>query len=274
MAFFGKYSSKKKRRNTYARKRNARVGRKSGSVTVAVKNYVKRTIHSQIENKCTQINAGSGFGGVAESPDLSAYPMCPLSGYWSISQGVGQSSRIGNIIKARKVYLNYILTPRGYDATFNPSPQPMEIQLFLGYVKNTPCFIPGTSDIAELFQAGNTTTPPGGTIRDLVAVTNKDYWVIKKKWTHKLGFSNYQGTGGSVGSQYTANNDFKMNHIRRLDITKFCPATYQFNDTNISPTSKNLFFMYQAIPALGGAFGPTTVPANIEFWIDFHYEDA
>lgn len=117
------------------RKKSVRGGRKSSAVSSAVKTYVKRTLHSAIENKCVQINAGSNFGNVFESPDLNAYPMCPLTAFWTIPQGVGQGGRIGNVIKIRKVRLNYILRPTPYDALVNPAPQPSEIQMFLGFVK-------------------------------------------------------------------------------------------------------------------------------------------
>jgi len=143
-----------KKRRSYkpksSKKKFARGGRKSSAVSSAVKTYVKSRIHAEIENKCVQINAGNSFGNVNESTDFNAYPMCPLAGYWTVGQGVGQGARVGNIIKTRKVYLNYVLRPTAYDAVFNPSPRPCEIQLMLGYVKNTPCFAPVPGDVNTL----------------------------------------------------------------------------------------------------------------------------
>jgi len=244
------------------------------TVSLAVKKYVKRTIHSQIENKSVQINGGYGFGNVLEGPDLNAYPMCPLNGYWSIPQGTGAGGRIGNQIKTRKCYLSYVLRPLPYDAISNAFVRPMEVQMMLGYVKNTPSIIPSSFDVNQIFQSGSSVAAPVGTLRDLIATVNSDYWVVKKKWIHKLGFANNAGTGANGNAQSYANNDFKLNVVKRIDITKFVPSTYQFNDNSITPTSKNLFFMFQAVSAGGDLFTATQLPANIEFWIDFHYEDA
>jgi len=62
--------------------------------------------------------------------------------------------------------------------------------------------------------------------------------------------------------------------LKKIDITKMVPATYQFNDASISPTSKNLFLFYQAVSASGEVMTATTLSTSIEFWIDYHYEDA
>lgn len=59
-----------------------------------------------------------------------------------------------------------------------------------------------------------------------------------------------------------------------MDITKMCPATCQFNDASATTNTKNLFFMYQALAGNGGVNTSNTLPCNIEYWIDFHYEDA
>jgi len=247
---------------------------KKQKVSVAVKAYVKRTIHADIENKCVQINAGNSFGNVLESPDFNAYPMCPLTAFWTIAQGVTQGTRIGNKIQVRKIMLNYILRPTSYDAVFNPSCIPSEVQLMLGYVKQTPTTLPTNFDVGQLFQAGASSAAPVETVRDIISVINKDFWVIKKRWTHKIGYAINDGTGGAVAQQYQANNDFKLNVVKKIDITGYCPKTISFNDGSPTPTTKNLFFMYYAVGANGNLAAGNNLPANIEFWIDFHYEDA
>ena len=272
MAFLKKRRIYKKR--SALKKKPVRGGRKSSAVSSAVKQYVKRFVHTQAENKSVQINAGNSFGNVNESPDFNAYPMCPLAGYWAIAQGVGQGSRIGNVIKTRKIYLNYVLRPTAYDAVVNPSPRPCEVQLMLGYVKSTPSTIPTALDVTNLYQSGSSGVAPLGTLRDIISVINTDYWVIKKRWTHKIGYASATGTGGNVANEFFANNDFKYNIVKRIDITSMCPATHTFNDAISTVTSKNLFFMYYAVAADGINLGATQLPTNIEYWVDFHYEDS
>jgi len=251
------------------------VGRKGSSVSVGVKNYVKRALHTAIEDKSVQINPGPLlFGNVLESPDFNAYPMLPLTTYWTINQGSGQGNRVGNIIKTRKVMLNYILNPVSYDAGVNPAPSPSEVRMMLGYVKNTPSFAPIAGDINQLFQAGSTSAAPVGNLKDLISVYNKDYWDIKKSWTHKIGFATNGGTGTSAISQSFTNNDFKLNVMKRLDITKLVPKTCVFNDTSGTTNTKNLFFMFYAVSTLGATTSNITTPVRIDYWIDYVYEDA
>lgn len=263
-----------KMRKPYRKRVVRKPKRRVATVSQAVKKYVKRTIHTQIENKSIQINGGLSFGNVNESPDFNAYPMAPLSGYWGITQGVSQGNRISNQITTRKAYLSYVLRPNAYEVSTNPNPRPCEVQLMLGYVKNTPSFAPASLDIQQLFQSGSSAIAPVGTLRDIISVINTDYWTIKKRWTHKVGYASATGTGGVAAAQYNANNDFKLNVVKRIDITKMLPAKYQFNDNSISPTSKNLFFMFYAVSSTGAAYGATELPVNIEFWLDYHFEDA
>jgi len=271
MRFFKKKRSAPRKSRTTKRA----VGRRGSSVSVGVKKYVKKMIHTQIENKSVQINGGPvSFGNVLESPDFNAYPMLPLATYWTINQGSGAGNRVGNIIKTRKVMLNYVLYPLPYDAGTNATPQPSEVRLMLGYVKNTPSFAPIAGDINQLFNAGSTSQAPVGTLKDLISVYNNDYWAIKKSWTHKLGYASSTGTGGNAGQEFYANNDFKYNIVRKLNITKHCPSTCVFNDTSGTTNTKNLFFMFYAVAANGLSYSNIALPCRIDFWIDYVYEDA
>jgi len=265
----------KKRSRKTTKKRASRGGKRSSGVSSAVKGYVKKELHSAIETKCVQINPGQlSFGNVAEAPDFNAYPMAPLNTYWTVPQGTGQGNRVGNIIKVRKCTLSYVLRPAQYDALTNPNPQPSEVVMFLGYVRNTPAFAPVPGDINQLFQAGSSSLAPVGSLKDIISIYNTDYWMIKKSWRHKLGFANNAGSGNSPASQSFANNDFKLNVVKRLDITKHMPKTCVFNDTSSTTNTKNLFLMFYAVSTNGGVYSSITLPVNIDYWIDFHYEDA
>lgn len=263
-----------KKRPKRAYKPRAKKATKTTGVSQAVKTYVKRRIHSNIENKVANINYGNSFGAINESPDMNMFPMLPYTTVWTIPQGTSVAGRIGNQIKIRKVMLNYVLRPNPYDAVFNTTCIPHEIDLYLGYTKQLPGFLPASGDLDFLYQSGATSLRPAGTLKDIVSSINTDYWHISKRWRHKLGYSSNNGTGNSATNQSFNNNDFKLNVIQKLDITKFCPKTVTFNDGTNSPQGKNLFFFYQAIRSDGLLSGSTTLPCNIEFWIDFRYEDA
>jgi len=247
---------------------------KAASVPQNVKQYVDKKLDADIEDKCVQINAGGSFGNVLESPDFNAYPMAPLSSFWTISQGVGQGGRIGNRCRTKKVMLSYVLRPNSYDATFNVVPVPCVVQLLLGYVRNTPNTLPTSTDINNLFQNGGSVAAPIGQLRDVISIINKDYWVIKKRWAHKLGFGDYGGTGFQIAWQGYNNNDYQLNVLKMIDITRHLPATLAFNDNTFQNLTKNLFLMYYAVSANGAVLASTQLPIHIDFWIDYHYEDA
>ena len=265
-----------KRKGALKRKRTfkKRTIKKTKGVSVAIKKYVKKTLHTEIENKSVQINYSTSFGNVSESPEFNAYPMCPQAGYWSIAQSVGQGGRVGNVIKPIKVFLNYILRPTPYDVTVNAFPQPCEVQMMLGYVKPTPSSVPTAGDVSQLFQSGSSITAPVGTLRDIISIVNTDYWVIKKRWTHKIGYSSASGLGSNGANQYFANNDFKMNVVKRMNITKMIPNKCTFNDNSVSVMQRNLYLMFYSVASDGSTFGATRLPTFIEYCIDFVYVDA
>lgn len=268
----GKKKNVYRRRRAPLRKRAA--GKRKSSVSVGVKKYVNRMIHTNIENKCIQVQQSYGFGTYLESQDFNAFPMCPQTGYWGLGQAAGQGARLGNTIKPRRVILSYVLRPLPYDVNTNPNPVPIEVQLLLGYVKNTPSYVPIGGDVAQLFQSGSSTQAPFSNLRDIIAPINKDYWTIKKRWTHKIGYAAVTGTGGTAGSQYNQNNDFKMNAKRTIDITKMIPSTLKFNDATLGTSSKNLYFMFYAVAATGATVGANFLMASIDYWLDFEFEDA
>jgi len=78
-----------------------KVARKSvpaKGLTLAVKKFVKSTIHKQIENKQTLIQWSQSLGGYTASNTLYAFPLTPYSGYMPLAQGVNSQSRIGNLV--------------------------------------------------------------------------------------------------------------------------------------------------------------------------------
>jgi len=274
MVFFGKYGKKAKRRNTYVRKGRARVGRKSSGVTVAVKKYIKKTISANVENKMANANYAGAFGNAVANPSLYSYPMTPYTGYMTIGQGVQQNQRIGNSIKVKRAILRYVLRPMPYDAGSNPFPAPVQVDLYLGRTRLCGGDLPITGDMTTLFQNGNTSFGPVGNLNDLISETNKDYWHIAKRWSHKVGTADSYGSGSTAGAQYFANNDFKLNVVRKMDITKHYPKILKFNDGTNQVQGNGLFLFYQCLNASGGTNGSTTMPCHITFWIDVRYEDA
>lgn len=250
--------------------RKRRGGRKK--VTEVVKAYVAKAIHSQIENKSIQYNAGINLTNYADGATMNGFPLTPgLT--MNIIQGVGAADRTGNRIKIMKAVLNYWMVPTAYNVLINPNPKPLMIRIFIGYSKINPTIIPPAADTALFFQNGDAASAPNGFIADILRKVNKDKYVIFRDIKHKLGYEAATGTGAVAGSQYYGNNDFKYNILKKIDVTKYMPKTVIYNDTTSVPTSRGLFCWIQIVNADNTA---TTgyLPVAFNYFVDLTYEDA
>lgn len=266
-------------RKNYRRKRisvrkSTRKSSRRSSVSTKIKRYVKRQIHKNIETKKIFVQQGSAFGSVNNNTSMYMFPMLPQSGIWSIPLGVTQGNRVGNKIAIRKVVLRYTLNALAYDAVSNTSCMPCEVDMFLGNVKRYRGELPTSTDIGSLFDGGSTSYAPVASLIDLTSPINTDYWDIKKRWRHKVGNSDVTGSGAQAGAQYFANNDFKLNVVRTLNITKHCPKTVTFNDSNQNQQGPNLYFFYQAIFANNNVMNASQTPLRINYNVEVQYEDA
>jgi len=268
------FPKKRNYRKRASKTRKSAVGRRGSAVSAGVKKYVKNQIHKNIENKSQTVNFSEDFGNFLQSTTMHAYPMTPYSGYMSIGAGVLQNNRIGNQIRTVKVMLNYVLRPNPYSALSNAGPAPVEVEMFLGHLKQFPSTLPTLTDFNNFYQVGNTSVAPTGNLNDLAQTVNKDYFVIKKNWRHKIGYANNAGTGANVAYQTFANNDFKLNIVKKLNITKMCPQLVQFNDSSPTATSRGLFLWYQGVSSAGNILANTQTPVHIDFWLEYVYEDA
>ena len=266
MPFYGK-------RRNYRKKTNAkkRTYKKRSGVSPATKRYVKRTIHSQIENKQQVIfSSQQVITSYERNNSLLVASMIPYS---NISQGVGQQ-RIGNVIRTMRCSLSYAIFPVAYSVSQNYTPQPQEVILMFGKVKNSKAIPPAATDFAKLYNEGSTNRSPFSNLLDLCAPLNKDWFTIYKVMKHKIGTSSYSGTGSTPAAHNYQNNDFKLNVVRTLDLTKHCPKKVQFNDTSAQPTNDGLFMWAMCVNADGSINNYLNTPIGITYSINYTYEDA
>lgn len=269
-------SSKAKRfnRRQIAKLRKSSRRKSSKTVSTSVKRYVKKQIHKNIENKMINTQVGKNVGSYLSNNDLQVQPVCPFTSLFTLSQGVLSNNRIGNQVRTTRVTLNYVLRPRGYSANNNTLPQPSIVQLFLGRYRQASGALPTSFEIGTLFQSGNSSFGPTSTLDDLCVDINKDAWDIKKVWQHKIGNAFGTGTGSQPDRQFYSNNDYKLNVVKRMDITKYCPKLMRFNDSTVSVQGPNLFFFYHAIATDGGVFPAGQYPVYIHYWLTYEFEDA
>lgn len=265
-----------KRKRTKGLKR--RIIRKKTStkmVSKAVKSYVSKAIHRNVENKSYQVGYSADLGSFNSNNLLYAQPLTPYVGGLSITQGVTQSTRIGNQIKLRKLRFNFVLSARTYNVSNNPSPQPVNLEMLICSLKSASGEMPIASDIANLYQLNASSIPPSGFIYDMTQKVNTDLFHVYKRMRFKFGYSTAGGTGVNANAQSFANNDFKLNIIRNLDLTKYAPKTITYNDNSQTPTSRCLFVLFNVLPVVGGtSFATGVFPVRIDSTIFIDYEDA
>jgi len=265
MPFNGKRRNYRKKRVTKKR------AYKKRGVSSAVRRYVKRTIHSNIENKCAQISAsGARLATHAVNTNMLTLPLIPSS---AILQSVEQAGRIANEIRTRKCHFTFCLHQAPHNSGTNATPEPQDVLIFIGKLKGNKTKVPDNSDYAKLFQAGTNSVGPYSTTLDHCLSVNKDYFTVYKRLRFKVGFSQDGQLGNNNTYQHFANNDYKLNIVKKLDLTKHCPKIVKFNDNTSAPTNDNLYMFAYCVNA-NGTFTATNTPATIDYCIDYEYEDA
>lgn len=261
-----KFTPKKKayRKRTY----------KKAPVSAKIKNYVNKAIAVRVENKVINFSSNLTVCSYVNDNTLRSSALTPNGAGFTLTQGTAQNARIGNSITIKKIMFNYTLYPLGYDVTTNTTPKPGVVQMILARVKQAPNDIPNSTHVGLLFQAGNSAGPPTGSITDANKMFNKDYWTILKSWTHKVGYASIDGTGGQIARQYHANNDFPMFVQRKMNITKYCNKIMKFQDNTSYTQTPGIFLMTQWLNADGTIAGGSQLMANLEYYINFEYEDS
>lgn len=245
---------------------------KPKSVSLPVKRYVNTIIHKAIENKSIQYNSGFTMVPYADDNFMRCFSLSPGTTL-SIVQGTGSGDRTGNRIKIVKAQLCYWIVPAAYSGLLNPTPRPCNIRVFIGYSKTNPTIIPPAADTAQLYQFGDSAQAPNGFMSDILRSVNKDKYVIFRDLKHKIGYSAASGTGFVAGSEYFANNDFKFNIMKKIDITKYLISNVIYNDATAIPTSRGLFCWTQIVGADNTSVAGT-IPANFNYFVELKYEDA
>jgi len=239
---------------------------------------IKKEVLGLAETKIVNIDgtvAPCGFSGTNWNVSNSI-PITPYASFLTINQGTGQADRIGDKITVSNVMLRMVFTPKPYNGSTNLTPKPQLIKLFLVNAKsiNTINTRPNQANMNTFFQEGNSYASPAGDLFDMIEEVNRDAWSLYATKTIKLGYGSYNGTGFDSSHQYFENNDYKLNHIIKWDITKYIPQTMQWNDASANPASRGLFLVILCANADGSAPASTSiVPVNMNYDITIKYKD-
>ena len=258
-------------------KRTYRKKTTTKKVSKSIKKYVKATIHKNIENKIANFNEDFSFSSVNQNPLMYTAPITPTPSASlgiNIPQGIEQGQRIGNMIRTRRVIFRYVITPQPYDSEFVPQPQPVIVRMYFGYLKGQRKIAPTAGNLSSFFQAGNNSEPFAGNLTDITRPYNKDKFMVCCMRTHKIGnqFINVSDVTPGPLQNYS-NNDYKLNAIGSVDLTKYIPKTMKFNDDDDSPDT-GLFVWFNSVYASGQFTTENIAQTRMIYSIDYEYEDA
>lgn len=193
-------------------------------------------------------------------------------------RGTGDGQRIGNTVRPVKVWLNIVMFPEGYDAIYNPNPRPLTIRFWFFRTKRNQNTIPTPAQLCgagNFFTDGTGQTGFVGNLSDCMQRLNPDLYTYVGHKDVKLGFSSYNGTGSNTQplDHYYQNNDYKLNHIMKLDVTKYVAKRWQWDDSN-NTVHPNTYCIMQLNAADGTTLGLNDVTMRAVYTLGFRYKDA
>ena len=226
--------SKKPRK---AVKRNVRV-------SAVVKQYVKKAIHQNIENKkdwaTGQGTINNALVGTALPVTL---PLLPL-----ISQGITQGTRLGDEIHIRssKFTLNIWALPYNINTNYNTMPQHVRVMILKQKQLQAGSPSPNLADIASIFQLGLSSQGFINTLADMSRDVNTDIYTVKYNKVFKVGIA---GPTTYTATTVLPNNDYHLQHTLSINVGKFMKKKLMYDDLRFgnNPSNDNLFMFVQTV---------------------------
>jgi len=265
------------RKKSYKKRNYKKRIYKKPKVTQAIKAYVKRTIHTNQENKIAFIAFDSlplyNYAFAGSLYQSCTAPLTPYTSYLSITQGTGVSNRIGNQISVRRAYLKILLVSAPVDATNNITPTPQIINLFIYGTKPSydSLSVIQNASLNSFFDSGNSYIGITSDLSDNMYDLNKDIIIPHMRKQYKLGSSTYFTP---TNQQAFYNNDHKLNYIIKIDVTKWYPKKIIWNDTATTPTTRNLYFTLESCNSTGTAAPAQNIPVFYSWSMELQYEDS
>lgn len=272
-----RYPKKRARaKRTRSAKKMARAGGKRRA-SIAMTRLIRSEIAREVENKDTQYynltkDLVSVPSATFQDNVIQVGPNNNATEPMTIYQGTGVASRIGNKIKTKMLMLKGTIVPLPYNATTNNNVTPLQVKMIVFYDRSTPNAEPQPS--SNMFQQQGANAGFYNDLTDLWRPFNTDRYRILTTRTWKLGFAQNEGTGYVANFQGLTNNDFKMNVNFKVNLTKYYPKHVKFDENSGDPTTRGLWILFYYVSATGNAIGAGQAACNVQWMVDYKYEDA
>jgi len=245
-----------------AAKSTRRVSRKSGSSRKSIVKIVKSVISRQAEKK-VWADYGVNQSIVCAATSVPTFEnLLPL-----LSPGDSSIGRIGNEVRVKNAYIRGHVNILPYNATTNNTPIPCYVKMWVVSTRviNTQN-LAATSIASDFFESGAANTGFQGNMLDIDFSPNKDVWIIHYTKTIKLGGISTSNFTVGYGDNSPMSAPFQFNYGKKLT------AALKYNDATNSASNKNMFLIFQAVPATGQD-GSTLSMAEYHYTTRVEYED-
>lgn len=242
-----------------ARKVETKISQYSGSITVRSINAL--TSQAQFDAGCLMVN-----------PQGAIIPAI-VQGYPVIANGVGQDQRIGDELKIKGQYIDYLINANDYDATFNPVPSPQIVTLWVvkPKIKNAQGLA-----VSEV-QAGSTSiffenqfsgdSGFTGNLIDILRKVDTDNFQVIAKRVMKVGWQGNLSTTNVVNSFQS--NDYKQFYKGRIKIPSY---TWKC-DRNDLMQGRCIYMFATTMNGNGLTLATSVLPVSLEFNLTTYYTD-
>jgi len=241
-----------------SRPRRSRKPTKKPVVSQAVKTYVKKTFHSNIENKQQQFI----YLNQTIAP-LTGYSLALLP---TPGQGTSQAGRIGNEIRLTSGVVRGFVNLLPYNAVSNPlCMQRIRILVVSMKEDNT-----NTLLTTGIWQYGNSSLDLQANLGDCMYDVNRDKFVKYYDKTYCLGSPSQSSLTNNLSGQHFSNDKFQIPFY--INFTRHIKTKLKYNDGTTTCTNRNLFLFITSVNADGTS--TAVQPAECHTFLDVKYEDA
>lgn len=278
-----KYGGSRRSYGTVKRKYGAKRVTKKG-VKKAVRQYTDKVFSNKVKTVMSKamevkqsgirgifncVNYYGTNGGLCETTNIM--PFDPI-----ISQGTGESNRIGNKISIVSCKHRYMITLLPYNTQLqNNAPSPVYVRFIWFYDRADNNNLPTVYTNANFIDNGNSSQQFLGNLSDIFYRYNTDRYRIMGVRDYKMGFASNSGSGGEPSYQYFANNDSQMIVNDTVDCTKWVIKKQTFNDNLGTAENRKLYCLVLCYAQSGGNWN-SALPNSIQvrYEINYKYTDA
>lgn len=246
--------------NVLAKRVETKVRQDAGSlVPRCIQNGMTQVEFDNLCFMCTP--QGATIGAIAQ-----AYPI--------IGSGIGQDQKIGDEIRIKGQYINYIVNARPYNATTNVTPKANIVQVWVVQPKTANAnglngFTVQSSSSANFFEnQADSDSGMSGSVYDTIRKVDRDNWKVLYFRQHKIGWAGTLNTTNAVSS--FNNNDFLQYATGRIKIKG---RNLKFDRLD-RPQMTPVYMFVQTMAADGSTYLTTQIPVDFKFNSAIYYTDA